>query len=65
MSDLNRSRLQAVLIVVFFTPICFGVMDANDFTFGETLGISPWLVVGAVLSIAVALAIYGNRKKKT
>ena len=64
MSPMNRARIQTVLIVVFFMPIVAYFINRKSFSFRETLGVSPWLILGMVSSVAIGLAIYGYTKRK-
>lgn len=62
MSELTKARFQTVLIILAIGPIFSYTKDRTGFSFAETLGISPWVVLAAVLSICLALGIYGYWK---
>jgi hypothetical protein len=64
MSDLTKARFQTVLIILIISPIISYIKDRTGFSFEETLGVSPWLVFAAVLSICLALGVYGRWKRK-
>jgi hypothetical protein len=64
MSKFRRGQLQVILIVLFFGPIVSYFKDVANFSFQETLGISPWIVFAVTLLICLALAVYGHRKTK-
>lgn len=62
MVSANRARTQTALIITFFFPIALYYKERTQFSFEETLGISPWLVLIGVLCIAGALAFVASRK---
>ncbi len=64
MSKKNRERLTIVFLIWIISAIYWYIRDRTNFSFQETLGISPWLVFSITLLACFALAVYGHLKTK-